>query len=260
MSSTKFNAKHRIFSDIDLHRPLCTDVVRRTSAVCSEVSRTEAQAGRRGEMVPGSRHTLMAEESSDRVSEMGYHQIDVGGGGDCFYRGISFLTYGTETRFLDVRREMAAYLRRHVQRYREFLVNLEAMASAIETPGRPTEGNIEARLAADTFGRQLTVFASAEEYDIDVFPTTYRECTTRGIDENEHGVYDFTLRPERFFAGQDPWPEQTLSDSSRMTLVFLPSSSGYGEEAGIGHYRVGSISYIGCNMALVQSPLQLAAL
>jgi len=237
MPSSQWVHRHCLYPDLDLHEEECTDVVRRTSAVCNEITRSST------------RDSPMAQESEERAGEMGYHQIDVGGGGDCFYRAIAYLAYGTETRYLDVRREMAAYLRRNAERYRGFLVDLEDMAASISTSGQPTDGNIEVRLAADTFGRQVTIFASSEEYDIEAFPATYRERSTRSM-ENHDDIQNLTLllRPERIFSQDDPWPEHTLSDSSRMMLVFLPSPSGYSEGAGVGHYRVRAKRDLGTNV------------
>ena len=95
----------------------------------------------------------------------GWHAMDVGGGGDCFFRALAKQVSGNEQLHGLARHETIQYMRGHREEYEQTVEDFGLYVEHMSKEGTYIEGEIEIRAAASAFNIRIWVAGRSKDHD-----------------------------------------------------------------------------------------------
>ena len=100
----------------------------------------------------------------------GWQAVDVGGGGDCFFRALAKQVYGDEQLHGPARQETIRYMREHREEISEFVWNFDSYVDRMSREGTYIEGKLEIQAAANAFNVHIKVYGQSRYHDQTFYP------------------------------------------------------------------------------------------
>ena len=110
--------------------------------------------------------TKISTKTNTRTKTKTCKIVDVGGGGDCFYRVVAHQLKMNPNKFMEIRRKIADYLEANKETYQPFFENNEKLTkfiSSIRKKGKWCEGEIEMQAVCNIFNVNLDVYGDSGE-------------------------------------------------------------------------------------------------
>ena len=95
----------------------------------------------------------------------GWQAVDVGGGGDCFFRALAKQVRGDEQLHGLARQETIRYMREHREDFGEFVGNFDSYVDRMSREGTFIEGELEILAAANAFNVHIKVYGRSGAHD-----------------------------------------------------------------------------------------------
>ena len=95
----------------------------------------------------------------------GWQAVDVGGGGDCFFRALAKQVLGDEQLHGPARQLTIRYMREHREEFEEFVGDFDSYVDRMSREGTYVEGEVEILAAANAFNVHIKVYGRSGAHD-----------------------------------------------------------------------------------------------
>ena len=95
----------------------------------------------------------------------GWQAVDVGGGGNCFFRALAKQVHWDAQRHGRARQETIRYMREHREEFEHLVEDFDSYVDRMSREGTFIEGELEIRAAANAFNVRIEVYGRSGAHD-----------------------------------------------------------------------------------------------